>query len=283
MFRITFFCLFAGIATLAHAFETSGFTNPYGVAVDPAGTFLYVTNVVGDPEKKDANGFISRLKSSGEIDTLRFIDGNAPGVVLHAPKGIAVAGSTIFVADIDRLRLFDRQTGAAQGEVDFGKLPVRHLYDLTDGPDGALYVTDGATHAVYRVDVEKKTARVFLSSDLLNHPRGIVWFAPQQVFVVASWGEGKLFAFDASGKQQYFPNISVATPQALMVDRFSYLYLASSSLGSVYRVGERFALERFKAGLAHPTDMVLGVTGDLIVVSYDGNRVVSFPIKILKK
>jgi hypothetical protein len=38
-------------------------------------------------------------------------------VVLNAPKGLALSADTLFVADIDHVRLFDRVSGAPKGHI----------------------------------------------------------------------------------------------------------------------------------------------------------------------
>ena len=87
-----------------------GFKHPESVRYDPGLNVWYVSNINGDPFAKDNNGFISRLKADGSVDSLEFIAGGKNGVTLNGPKGMALVGDTLWVADIDAVRGFDRRT-----------------------------------------------------------------------------------------------------------------------------------------------------------------------------
>src|SRR6476661_4738346 len=89
-----------------------GFKHPESVKYDPGLNVWYVSNINGDPFAKDNNGFISRLKADGSVDSLEFIAGGKNGVTLNGPKGMALVGDTLWVADIDAVRGFDRRSGA---------------------------------------------------------------------------------------------------------------------------------------------------------------------------
>jgi hypothetical protein len=106
-----------------------------------------VSNVSGDPIAADDNGFISRIRPDGSVETLRWIDGASPEVTLNAPKGMALRGDTLFVADIDTVRLFNRTTGAPIGDI--GIPGATFLNSLASGPNG-LYVTDSGFGAGFQ-------------------------------------------------------------------------------------------------------------------------------------
>lgn len=106
-----------------------GFATPESVLHEPAADVYLVSNINGSPLEKDGNGFISRLSPDGEVLALKWIDGAAEGVTLNAPKGMAVEGSTLYVADIDCIRMFDVGSGAPTGEL---------------CPEGATFLNDVA-------------------------------------------------------------------------------------------------------------------------------------------
>lgn len=108
-----------------------GFATPESVLHDAAADVYLVSNINGAPLDKDGNGFISRLSPEGEVLELKWIDGEADGVTLNAPKGMAISGGVLYVADIDCVRMFDAATGAPAGEA---------------CPDGATFLNDVAAH-----------------------------------------------------------------------------------------------------------------------------------------
>src|SRR5688500_18045966 len=65
----------------------SGFETPESVRWDAGRSVFYVSNVTGSAGHKDNNGYISRVRSDGTMDSLRFIAGGRGGVTLHSPKG----------------------------------------------------------------------------------------------------------------------------------------------------------------------------------------------------
>jgi hypothetical protein len=156
-----------------------GFATPESVLHDERADIYFVSNINGAPLAKDGNGFISRLSPDGEVEELRWVDGRSDGVTLHAPKGMALRGDTLFVADIDSVRAFHRTTGEPLGAR--GVPGSTFLNDLATGPDGTLYVSDSGvdadfaptgTDAVYRFEAEGPRA-IAQGTDLMN-PNGLL-------------------------------------------------------------------------------------------------------------
>lgn len=170
-----------------------GFQNPESAKYDAELDVWYVSNVNGAPGAKDGNGYISRLKGDGTIDSLKFIIGGKNGVVLDGPKGLALQADTLWVADITNVRAFNRRTGAVVASI-----PVkgsRFLNDVTVGEDG-IYVTDtgvemdakGTKHPgpdrIYRIG-PKHAVSVAIQDDSLAGPNGITWDSAGHQFIVA--------------------------------------------------------------------------------------------------
>src|SRR5688500_2048769 len=121
--------------------ETAGFNVPESVRYDAELDAYYVSNINGNPSQKDNNGFISRVRADSTNVMTMLVEGGKGGVTLHAPKGMALRGDTLFVADIDAMRMFNRRTGASLGAVDLRAQKATFLNDVAVGPDG-IYITD---------------------------------------------------------------------------------------------------------------------------------------------
>ncbi|MBI4126322.1 MAG: hypothetical protein HY465_02390 [Deltaproteobacteria bacterium] len=250
------------------AFTTTGFSQPSGVAIDPATRFIYVSNIVGSPTEQDTNAFISRLKADGTIDQMRFIDGVAEGVILNAPKGMAVLKDKLYVADIDVLRVFDVATGKPLPEISFGTMRIQHLYDIEVGLDNALYVTDAPASTVVRIDPANADVKVLFTADELGDVRGLTWDPVRQWWWVAGFTSGKLMAFDGAGIRQSVPTIMIPGVVDLVADDAGNLYASSAPLKSIERVTPTFAVSGFQLGLPIPAGMVVDtITSTLLVVS----------------
>jgi hypothetical protein len=149
--------------------EGVGFETPASVLHDAAGDLYLVSNINGEPLDHDGNGFISRLRPNGHLLTLKWIDGAKEGVELNAPKGMAVSGDTLFVADIECVRLFDRRSGDPLGSV----CPdgASNLHDLAVEWRGPLYVTD-RSGSLFSIQGDGSWSEE-LRGDELGEPTGI--------------------------------------------------------------------------------------------------------------
>jgi sugar lactone lactonase YvrE len=189
--------------------EVTNFQGPESVRFDDDQDVWFVANINGSPPEKDNNGFISRLTADGKVDSLKFIAGGRNAVTLHAPKGMAIVGDTLWVADIDALRAFNKRTGAALTSVRVRQ--AKFLNDVAAGPDGALYTTDtgitsdgkgGFAHPgpdrVWRVSGGKAT--VALESPQLQGPNGIAWNEEDKEFVIVSFMGPSILAWKPGEK-----------------------------------------------------------------------------------
>jgi hypothetical protein len=161
-----------------------GFAAPESVLYDAASDVYLVSNVAGEPLAQDGNGFISRVSPDGSVEKLRWIDGKA-GVSLDAPKGMAIVGDKLYVADINVVRSFDRKSGAALGKVAI--VAASFLNDVTAAPDGTLYVSDtglalqrgktdlvkNGSDAIYSIDA-RGVPNVLTKGTDLGQPNGLL-------------------------------------------------------------------------------------------------------------
>ena len=201
-----------------------GFRTPESVRYDADQDVYFVSNINGNPSAKDGNGFIARVKAGdGTVDSMMFIAGGRGGVTLNAPKGMAIQGDTLWVADIDAVRGFNRRTGKLVASVDLGRMKAMFLNDVAVGGDGAIYITDTGVR-IGNPDADKqprgdkvfrlagRTATVVASGDALAKPNGIAWDAGNKHFIIGPFGSPSLMtwvpgdsapAVLASGPGQY--------------------------------------------------------------------------------
>jgi hypothetical protein len=201
------------------------FTQPEAVRYDPDQDVYFVANFgAGDAGVDDNNGFISRMNPNGGIDNLRFIAGGENGVTLHAPRGMTIVGDTLWVADNNALRGFDRHSGAPVGTVDISPLGPGFLNDVAASSTGTLYVTDTPRNRVYRV--VGRSATIAVEDTALGQPNGIAFDQWNARFIIVpydgrhtlhAWSEGNPltpFAADSGGK---FDGIEVLGPNELLI------------------------------------------------------------------
>jgi sugar lactone lactonase YvrE len=176
----------ATTTTVKPFFVRDGFVAPEAVRYDPDQDVYFVGNWgPGAASATDNNGYISRMKPDGQIETMKFIAGGANGVVLHAPRGMYIVGDTLWVADADAVRGFDRKSGAKLANVDFSALDRGFLNDVAADATGTVYVTDTGRNKLYKV---QGGPTLVVADSALGSPNGITWDAANRRFIIVPFG-----------------------------------------------------------------------------------------------
>lgn len=175
--------------------ETPNMKTPESARYDPELDVFYVSNINGNPSQHDGNGAIAVVRADSTGVSRMLVESGKNGATLDAPKGIAVIGDTLWVADIDHLRAFNRRTGAPVADINLAPMKAMFLNDVVIGGDGAVYTTDtglmfdakgAATHPgvdqIFKIVGRKATV---IKADSLNAPNGIAWDAANSRFVLA--------------------------------------------------------------------------------------------------
>ena len=176
-----------------------GFHDPESVRYDPELDVFYVSNMYLFGSEKDGNGFITRVEAGDPRRGSILARGGEKGVTLHAPKGIALQGDTLWVADIDVVRGFHRVTGAPVATIDLGAHRPTLLNDVAVGPDGSIRVTDtGIVMTRYGIVHDTTGDRIFTigrgravtatPATAYRKPNGITWDPAGRRWLVVTFG-----------------------------------------------------------------------------------------------
>ena len=259
------------------AATVEGFQTPESVKWDSTQDVYFVSNINGAPNAKDGNGFISRVGPGGRVLDSAFIK------KLNAPKGMALVGDTLWVADIDQVRAFNARTAAPVATV-----PVPgaiFLNDIAAAPDGSLYVTDTAvrfgangqiehpgTDQIFRIAADR-TVTVALKSDSLGRPNGITWDAANQRFVVVPFGGTSLLAWKPGETTTSSLGKGAGQFDGVEITGDGALWVSSWADSSVYRYAGGQGTNLIK-GVPSPADIGYDARRNrLLIPIFTGNRV----------
>lgn len=173
-----------------------GLELPESALWDARRASFLVSEIMGGPTARDNNGRIQVVDREGRRAGAALVQGGRGNATLNAPKGMVIHGDTLWVADIDVVRAFDRRTGERLGAIELGPRGAVFLNDLERTPDGALWITDtglafegggGPRRAgpdrVWRIGPSREIS-VALESDTLGWLNGIAWDARADRFVL---------------------------------------------------------------------------------------------------
>jgi hypothetical protein len=258
-----------------------GFDTPESVLHDPLSDRYLVSNIVGAALDHDDRAFITRVRPDGSIEALHWIDASQPGVELNAPKGMALHGDVLFVADIEHVRKFDRTSGRPLGSI--ALLGAAFLNDLAIDQSGVLYASDSGlgpgytpsgADAVHRLE-PSGSARPLARSPELGGPSGLV--AQNGGLWVASFAAGELFFLNARGERSLLGRPPRGSLDGLALWR-GRLFVSSWEGAAVYeRTAEGF--EQRIGDLDAPADLAIDERrGRLLVTHYRENALSIHPL-----
>ncbi|MBS0296872.1 MAG: hypothetical protein JSR45_11220 [Proteobacteria bacterium] len=254
---LAFAVLSIGAATpqlgLEKLWTLNGLSDPESVAMGADGSFLYVSNVNGEPDAKDGNGFISRISPDGRMLQAHWADG------LDGPKGVILKGSRLYAADIDQLVELDAGSGRILQR--YPAPGAKFLNDTVVAPDGTVLVSDSATKRIYAL--QDGHMQVWAEAPELDGVNGL--YAEPDRLTVITMG-GLLLRMDYRSRAITVLTRGLGDGDGLAAAGDGH-YLATEWPGRIYDIapdGEARTLVDSRAGPTYANDVMLA--GDRLYV-----------------
>jgi sugar lactone lactonase YvrE len=247
-----------------------------------------VSNIIGGPAARDNNGFISRVSPDGRILALKWIAGGVNGAVLDAPKGLAIRGDTLVVADVGAVHLFNRRTGAP---IVTRALPGLVMNDVAWGADGTLWITDtGPDRTQTPVDTAKDLDALWQISPAgqvravarglaLDRPDGLV--LDDNGALVATFGANRIEHVNVTGErgQQAVMTLPGGRVDGLRRLPDGAMVVTSWDAMSVYRARPGDSLRVLLTDVTSPAGVAVDTRhGRLAVTSMRNNAMYLLPL-----
>lgn len=242
------------------------FNFPESAVYDRKRDVIYVSNFTGE-----TNGFISKVKPTGEIEKLEWIDG------IFKPTGMCIANDKLFV--VGRYNLI---------EIDLEKKMISNRYsfptpifanDIAVDETGAMYITDGGKGAIYKFGSGLITE--WLKSSELIQVNGIT--VDGNNIIVGTSRDGSIKSIDSNTKEM--KKIFSLGP-GIVMDGLAKdgkgNYLVGDHAGRVFRISGEGKSELLLNTKARPIQLAdfdfVPEKGLLIIPTLEDNRLMAFII-----
>ncbi len=140
------------------------FLKPESALYDPSNEIVYISNINGKYLAKDGNGFISKIKTNGEIESLKWVEG------LDNPQGMGLYNNKLYVADINRVVQINTITSKIENV--FVVDSAKFLNDIASDSNGDIYISDCFGNKIYKISDGK--IEIWLENNYLSGPNGLL-------------------------------------------------------------------------------------------------------------
>lgn len=191
-------------------FTIEGLYGPESAKYDAQQDAWFISNMVGEGSARDGQGYILKVSASDRHQIQVLANGGERGATLNAPKGMAIHGDTLWVADIDVLRAFSRLDGTPLDTIGLGTHGAVLLNDVLVLPDGSLRVTDtgimmtdkGVLHPggdkIFAIG-PNRAITVVAEGDSLRRPNGLAWNGREKRWVVVAFDPFNSVVYSLAG------------------------------------------------------------------------------------
>jgi len=239
------------------------------VLYDKSKNILYVSNIDGEPTKKDNNGFIAKVGLDGKVENLKWVTG------LSAPKGMGLSNGKLYVTDITDLVEID----TAKGKI-AKKYPVKgakFLNDIAIGEDGTVYFTDSETNKIHTFKNGKVET---FKEDSLKGPNGL--FVLNGKLYLTSMGSNDLKEIDLTTKKDTVLASGIGYGDGVEYTGKDNVFVVSNWAGQVFlaKDGKATLLIDTQDKKLNSADIAYIPEQNLLLVpTFGGNRIDAYLLK----
>lgn len=239
-----------------------GLATPESILYVPEEDVYLVSNINGHPSAADGNGFISKISPDGQVIELKWIDGTKQGTRLDAPKGMAIAGDVLYVADIKWVRLFDRKTGKSLGNVGVGG--ATFLNDVSPNASGkGVWLSDSGMKFGENGAEPTNSDGVFLITNMqakavkkdksMGWPNGLL--ADENGTWVINYGNNELYYLTKDGKKEQAQNLPKGSLDGIVKAQDGSVLVSSWEAKAIYQGKPGSEFKEVVSGIESPADI----------------------------
>ncbi len=219
------------------------------------------------------DGFASLINPDGSVHTSKWIGATRNGLTLNQPLGSAIAGGTLYVADINTVRTFDLATGEPRRAIEIPGTTI--LNGIAATANGTVYVFNTRNpERIYRV-LPDGTISTFVEGAPLALPNGVA-IDPDGNIVVVNIGTKDVLTFDPAGKLVRTEQSAESGNDGVVVLADGTKYTSSVRFGSVSRIRPGRPAEVIATGIPSPASMCYDSRQNQLVIPMNPNNALAF-------
>lgn len=201
---------------------------------------------------------------------------------LNSPKGMAILGNTLYVADNNRLIGLNLQTGRKKFRLDF---PVSSLLNgVTTAPDGRIFVSDTNNNRIIIVKPPAKKFE-FVRDTKLKKPNGLHYArinGRELLYIVSFHPFAAVQVLDlATRKLEVVPDTQVAMADGITRDEFGSWLVSSWADSAIYKFSPDFSeRSRMQDTYRSPADIHYSLENRELAIPHFETNLVSFIMQL---
>jgi DNA-binding beta-propeller fold protein YncE len=200
------------------------FLKPESALYDPSKEIVYISNINGEYLAKDGNGFISRIKTNGKIESLKWVEG------LDNPQGMGLYKDKLYVADINRVVQINTIT--AKIENVFMVDSAKFFNDIASDSNGEMYISDCFGNKIYKISGGK--IEVWLDYNFLSGPNGLLCTKDDVLFL--NMNDRTAYAINKSTKKYNKIFSEIDNLDGIVSDGSNGFFVSGAWQGQIFHI-----------------------------------------------
>jgi hypothetical protein len=235
---------------------------------------LIIAMNAGNPQALAQNdGFASLINPDGSVHTSKWIGVTRDGLTLNHPLGSAIAGGTLYVADIDTIRTFDLVTGTPGRAIEVPGATILNGIGVT--ATGTIYVSNTREpERIYRVQPDG-TVSTFADGAPLALPNGVAIDTDGNI-VVVNVGTRDVLTYSPAGQIVRTEQAAEGGNDGVVVLPDGTKYVSSVRFGSVSRIRRGQPAEVIATGIPSAASMCYDSRQNQLVIPLNPNNALAF-------
>jgi len=219
------------------------------------------------------DGFASLINPDGSVHTSKWIGVTRDGLTLNHPLGSAIAGGTLYVADMTTVRTFDLKAGTPGRAIEIEGATGLNGIGVT--ANGTIYVSNTRQpERIYRV-LPDGTVSTFAEGAPLALPNGVA-IDPDGNIVVVNIGTRDVVTYSPAGQIVRTEQAAEGGNDGVVVLPDGTKYVSSVRFGSVSRIRRGQEAEVIATGIPAAASMCYDSRQNQLVIPLNPNNALAF-------